>query len=390
MMTKRGNREGSIFQRKEDKKWVASITLDNGKRKVFYGKTKKEVTEKLIKARSEQQQGMLITAPEQTLAQFLADWLETTQKESIRARTYERYEEIVRLHVVPILGHHQLQKLTAQHLQTFYTRKRQEGLSATTIASFHNVLHKALDRAVKWSLVPRNVCELVTPPRRERFEVQTLTVEQTRQLLKAAHGHYLEALFHLALATGMRRGELMGLKWQDIDFATGTLQVRRTLSRIPSKLSAERGRGFEEAEPKTKKSRRSIVIAPFAMETLKQHRLRQREAKLQAGPAWKEHDYVFCTSVGTHLHPDRDILSQLKILLKKAGLPPIRFHDLRHSVATLLLSTGIHPKVVQEILGHSQISITMDIYSHVLPTMQQEAIARLNTAIEPIQEEQKR
>src|SRR5436853_5858572 len=169
----------------------------------------------------------------------------------------------------------------------------------------------------------------------------------------------MEALFCLALATGARRGELMGLKWQDIDFSTNTWHIRRTLSRIPSKLSAEKGRGFEETEPKTRQSRRSVVIAPFAIEALKQHRIRQLEAKLKAGPNWQEHDYVFCTSIGTHIHPDRDILSQLKILLNKAGLPDIRFHDLRHSAATLLLTAGIHPKVVQEILGHSQISMTM-------------------------------
>src|SRR5947208_11081790 len=181
-MSKRGNGEGSIFQRKEDKKWVASITLDDGKRKVFYGKRKKEVTEKLIKARSEQQQGTLITAAEQTLAQFLTDWLEHTQKESVRARTYERYEEIIRLHIIPVLGRHPLQKLAAQHLQAFYTKKRKEGLSPTTVATFHSVLHKALDCAVKWNLVQRNVSELVTPPRREHFEVQPLDSEQTSKL----------------------------------------------------------------------------------------------------------------------------------------------------------------------------------------------------------------
>jgi integrase len=208
--------------------------------------------------------------------------------------------------------------------------------------------------------------------------VQTLTVDQVHKLLEAARGHYMEALFCLALATGMRRGELMGLKWQDIDFSTNTLQIRRTLSRVPSKLIAEKGRGYEEAEPKTKKSRRSVVIAPFAVDALKQHRLRQLEAKLKAGPAWQEHDYVFCTSIGTNLNPSRDILDQLKLLLEKAGLPEIRFHDLRHCSATLLLSAGIHPKVVQEILGHSQISMTMDIYSHVLPNMQQDAMRRLD------------
>ena len=136
-----------------------------------------------------------------------------------------------------------------------------------------------------------------------------------------------------------------------------------------------------KARPKTQKSRRSVVIAPFALEALKKHQVRQREAEITAGPLWQDHGYVFCTSIGTHLNPTRDMLDQLKVLLKKAGLPDIRFHDLRHSAATLLLSVGVHPKVVQEILGHSQISITMDVYSHVLPGMQQEAMSRLNDAL---------
>jgi len=176
----------------------------------------------------------------------------------------------------------------------------------------------------------------------------------------------------------MRRGELLGLKWQDINFSTGTLQIRRILTRVPTKMP---GKGFVEAEPKTQKSRRSIIIAPFVLEALRQHRVRQLEAKLKAGASWQEHDYVFCTSIGTHLHPDRDVLSQLKALLKKANLPDVRFHDLRHSAATLLLSEGVHPKVVQELLGHSNISMTMDVYSHVLPSMQQDAISKLNETL---------
>src|SRR2546425_2392920 len=155
-------------------------------------------------------------------------------------------------------------------------------------------------------------------------------------------------------------------------------QIRRILSRVPTKML---GKGYVEAEPKTQKSRRSIVIAPFALEALQHHRIGKLEAKVKVGPAWQEQDYVFCTSIGTHLNPTRDMLDQLKVLLKKAGLPDIRLHDLRHSAATLLLSVGVHPKVVQEILGHSQISITMDVYSHVLPGMQQDAMSRLNDAL---------
>ena len=161
--------------------------------------------------------------------------------------------------------------------------KLEEGLSTTTVISFHNVLHKALETAVRWNLIARNTCDLVSPPRRKRFEIQPLSMQQIRQLLIASHGHRLEALFILALATGMRRGELLALKWQDLDLEQGTLQVRRILTRIPSKLP---GKGFEEAEPKTGKGRRSIVLPSFTVEALKLHRLRQREVKLKAGPAW--------------------------------------------------------------------------------------------------------
>jgi len=367
-MAKRGQGEGSIYRRK-DGRWTAEISLEGGKSKFLYGKTRKEVQEKLKIALYEQQQGMLVTGPQQKVGQFLIHWLEDVHKHSIRARTYERYEEIVRLHLVPGIGHHQLQKLSPQHLQSFYKKKLEEGLSTTTVISFHNVLHKALQTAVRWNLIARNTCDLVSPPRRKRFEIQPLSVQQIRQFLIAAHGHRLEALFILALATGMRRGELLALKWQDLDLEQGTLQVRRILTRIPSKLP---GKGFEEAEPKTDKGRCSIVLPSFTVEALKLHRLRQREVKLKAGPAWQDHAYVFCTSIGTHLNPTRDVLDVLKSLLGKAGLPDIRFHDLRHSSATMLLGMKVHPKVVQEILGHSQIAVTLDIYSHILPTMQEE------------------
>jgi integrase len=376
-MAKRGHGEGSIYRRK-DGRWAAEISLEGGKSKFLYGKTRKEVQEKLKTALYEQQQGTLVTGPQQKVGHFLIHWLEDVHKQSIRARTYERYEEIVRLHLVPGIGHHQLQKLSPQHLQSFYKKKLEEGLSTTTVISFHNVLHKALQTAVRWNLIARNTCDLVSPPRRKRFEIQPLSMQQIRQFLIVTHGHRLEALFILALATGMRRGELLALKWQDLDLERGTLQVRRILTRIPSKLP---GKGFEEAEPKTDKGRRSIVLPPFTVEALKGHQLRQLEAKLKAGPAWQDHDYVFCTSIGTHLNPTRDVLDVLKSLLEKAGLPDIRFHDLRHSSATMLLGMKVHPKIVQEILGHSQIAITLDIYSHVLPTMQEEAMNKINEAL---------
>ncbi len=212
------------------------------------------------------------------------------------------------------------------------------------------------------------------------YEIQPLNQEQIQRFLAAAVGHRLEALFVLALASGMRKGELMALKWQDINFLAGTLQVRRILTHMPARLNGKGG--YIEAEPKTESSRRNIAIAPFALEKLKEHRVRQLEARLKAGPFWKDNDLVFCSSVGGHLHTSRDVFVQFKRLLKEADLPDIRFHDLRHSAATMLLGLDIHPKVVQEMLGHSQIGMTMDIYSHVLPTMQEEAVSKLNAVLQ--------
>jgi integrase len=386
-MGKRGNGEGSIYQRKEDNKWVGSITLGNHKRKVFYGKTRKEVQEKMKVALHEQQQGTLVKTTSQTVAQFLADWLENTHRRLVRPRTYERYSEVIHLHILPALGHYQLQKLTAQHVQAFYTKKEDEGLASTTIHYYHSVLHNALSTAVKWGLISKNVCDLASPPRKERYEIKPLTMEQAQTLLATVRGHKWEALFTLALATGMRRGELIALKWQDINLKTGTLQVVRVLTRVPTNMP-KREHVYVEAEPKTQKSRRSVLIAPFALEALKEHRVRQLEAKLKAGPFWQEHDYVFCTLHGTHLGPNH-VVEEFKLLLKKAGLPDIRFHDLRHSAATLLLSLGVHPKIVQELLGHTQISMTMDVYSHMLPGMQQDAMSRLNDVFQRQERDEK-
>lgn len=370
-MTRRGHGEGSIYKRK-DGRWAASLTIDGRRRKTFYGKTRREVQEQLKVALREQQQGTLITTPQQTIAQYLTQWLEN-QQSAIRARSFERYEQLVRLHILPVLGRVSLQKLTPQHVQALYTRKIKEGLSQTTVGMIHTVLHKALGDALRWGLVARNMCDAVSPPRIDRHEIQPLSVEQARKLLAEAQGHSLEALFVLALSTGMRRGELLGLKWQDINIATGILQVRRILTR-------SHGNRYVEAEPKTEKSRRSIILPTVTVEALKQHQARQEEARKLAGESWQERGLVFCTSLGTPLNPSK-VLERFKALLRRAGLPSIRFHDLRHSTATILLGMGVHPKLVQELLGHNQISMTMDIYSHALPTMQRDAMNKLDDAL---------
>jgi len=367
-MAQRGHGEGSIYHRK-DGRWAATITLENHKRKTFYGRTRKDVQEQLKIALREQQQGTLVTSPQQSVAQYLQQWLEN-HRSGVRLRTYEWYEQLVRLHLVPAIGRIPLQKLTPQQVQSLYTQKLQEGLSRTTVNTLHAMLHKALEDALRWNLVARNVCDAVTPPRRDRYEIQPFSIEQAQRFLSAAKGHSLEALFVLAVSTGMRRGELLAVKWQDIDFSTCTLHVRRIFTR-------SKGNRYIEAEPKTEKSRRSIVLPALVVDLLSQQRMKQAQAKMEAGAAWQEHDLVFSTSMGTPLNPSK-VIDRFKSLLKKADLPGIRFHDLRHSAASILLGMGIHPKVVQELLGHNQISMTMDIYSHVMPAMHKDAMDRWN------------
>jgi integrase len=367
MSRRRGNGEGSIYQRK-DGRWVASITTGKpGQRKYIYGKTRREVQERLKIALREQQQGMLVTTPQQTVEQFLTYWLDV-RTQSVRIRTHERYRQFVRLHIIPIIGHIQLQKLTAQHIQGMYA-ELEKRLSPSTVNALHAMLHKALKDAVRWNVVARNVADSVDAPHRVYYEIKPLGKEQARVLLDAAKGDSLEALWILALTTGMRRGEIVALKWQDISLEQNMLQVRRIFTRAP-------GRPFIESEPKTEKSRRSIALASVTVEALKQHRIRQLEARSQAGPDWKENDLVFCTAFGTPISPNW-VLVRFKKLLQKAGLPEIRFHDLRHSTATILLSMGMHPKIVQELLGHNRIQETMDTYSHVLPPVHKEAVKRL-------------
>ena len=230
-MGKRGNGEGSIYQR-TDGRWTATLSLEGEggrRRKSFYGRTRKEVQEQLKVALREQQQGTLIATPQQTVEQFLTQWL-ADHKAALRIRSYELYEELCRLHIIPVLGHHRLQKLTPQHVQSFYTKKLNEGLSATTVNCLHAVLHKALKNAVRFNLLARNVCDAVSAPRRGHYEIQPFSIEQAQQFLTIVKGHSLEALFVLAITSGMRRGEILALKWQDINFSNNTIQIRRVFT----------------------------------------------------------------------------------------------------------------------------------------------------------------
>lgn len=371
-MPKRGNGEGSVYKRKTDGKWVASLTLEKGKRKVFYGKTKKEVTEKLVKARSDQQRGMLVASKDQTLKEYLENWLEHVHRPTLRISSYVKYRKVMDSYIIPALGKISLQKLTPQQVQALYAQKLKDGLKPRTVKSIHGLLHKALDDAVKWNLVSRNVCDIVSQPRAPRREPQLLSLSQAQILLDYVKQSRLEAFLVLAITTGMRRGEILALRWSDVDLIEGHLQVKRTVDYIAHY-------GFVETEAKTERGRRKIMLAPFVVEMLNAHRSNQMEERYKMGDKWVDRNLVFCGSQGNYFIPNY-LLKIFKKALTAAGLPRMRVHDLRHSAATILLSMNIHPKVVQELLGHSSINITMDLYSHILPSMQQDVITKLDDA----------
>ncbi len=368
-MARRGHGEGSIYQRK-DGRWTAALTLEDHRRKTFYGKTRKEVQDKLNAALHEQKQGMLSTGPQQTLRVYLERWLEQVCKPTMRPNTYQTYRFNLSHHVIPSLGHIKLQKLTPEQVQAFYVQKQHEGLKPRSIAVVHMALSSALDNAVKWGLVARNVAKLTTLPRIERYEAQILTVEQAYKLLQVARGSRIEVLLLVALTTGMRRGELLALRWGDIDFEQCMLYVRRTVSPIV-------GAGYVEGDPKTKAGRRKIALPDVVIEALKEHRERQEKARIEAGEKWRDLGIVFCNLYGDFYDPG-GMRRKFKKLLRDAGLPDMRFHDLRHSAAMVLAAAQVDLKTAQERLGHGSIATTADIYMQVTMKMQQEAVKKLN------------
>ena len=367
-MARRGHGEGSITQRR-DGRWMAALTLENHKRKYFYGKTRREVQDKLNTALHEQKRGMLVTGPQQTLGTFLQRWLEQVCKLRMRPNTYKEYRSMIRCHLVPTLGHIKLQKLTIGDLQAFYAEKRQT-LKPGSLSVINAALSAALEDALKQGLVARNVAKLIDLPSRERYEGQVLTVEQARKLLETACGSRLDALLLVAVTTAMRLGELVALRWSDVDLEKGALQVRHNLAWVS-------GMGYVEGEPKTKKGRRRIVLPSVVLEALKEHKERQDEARKKSGDRWQERGLVFCNLSGGYFNPNH-VRFLFKKLLKAAGLPDVRFHDLRHSAATVLLAARMDLKAVSEMLGHSSISITADIYQSVLSEQQQEIVKKMD------------
>jgi integrase len=370
---KRGNGEGSITKRK-DGRWMARFTVHTAKgpkRRHIYGRTRQEVATKLAKAMTDRDGGIELDPSSVTVNEYLQRWLNDSVKGSVRPITFESYERLVRVHVVPALGRVKLKALSPAHLQGLYRDRLDAGLSPSTVQRVHAVIHRALKQALRWGLVSRNVSEAANPPKAQRKEIRPLTPEQVRTLLRTAQGDRLGALYALAITTGLRQGELFGLRWEDVDLEAGRLSVRQT-------LTTPKG-GRRLGPPKRSKSRRSVKLTAGAVKALRDHRERQLEEREKLAELWQDHDFVFTTQVGTPLNRHNFFRRCYKPLLEEAGLPrSIRFHDLRHTCATLLLSKNVNPKIVQELLGHANISQTMDTYSHMLPDMQERAASAMD------------
>ncbi|MDP7577949.1 MAG: site-specific integrase [SAR202 cluster bacterium] len=366
---RKGNSEGSIWQRK-DSRWVAAITADNGKRISRYAKTRAEAHKKLQVLLSEQQRGLESNTSRQTMGDFLVEWLES-RRNSLRSTTFARYVELIHIHTIPEIGRIKLSKLQPRHLEKLYTKKLESGLSPTTVRHIHARIHTALEQAMRRGLVFRNVAGLVTPPKRAFREMLFLTPVEARKVLSAAQGDRLESLYILALTSGLRKGELLGLSWNNIDLDNHKLRVEVALL-TDNTL----------APPKTAKGRRVLSLTKLAVDSLRKRKIVQIEEQLLAGSAWRnQRNLVFTNSVGSHLNPSHLSGRLFPALLRRAQVKRIRFHDLRHSTASLLLSLNISHKMVQELLGHSNIGITMDTYSHSMPGLQEEGIARLDTLL---------
>jgi len=348
---------------------VARIKLPDGAFRYFYGRTKEEVRRRLREAQRSVEDGRLPVDARLTLAGFLQRWLDTLPTTNLKPRTIGYYRQYVRTHLAGTeLARKPLARVTPQDLRELYARKLAGGLSRSTVHHIHAVLHRALGLAYREGAVPRNVADLVDGPGFVKSEMHVLTGDEPERFIEAVRGEPLEALFVVAITAGLRQGELLALKWDNVDFQRGELEV------IGS-LSGQRREDRLIVTPKTGKGRR-VSLAPPALAVLREHRKGQTELRLMLQTNWLDRGLVFCDKSnhpGDYL-PAAGLNRALDRILVKAGLSRVRFHDLRHTAATRMLSRGIHPKIASEMLGHSSIQVTLDRYSHVTSTMQRDAV----------------
>lgn len=379
MAKRRGHGEGAVYKR-QDGRWTAVLELgwqgDKRVRHSYYGRTKRDALDKLEEARAKLVAGLPLGDARQTVTDFLDAWLRDIVKPNARPNTYKAYEVKVRLHLKPGLGRQRLARMTPQHVQAYVAAAQTAGVPPGAIKYSLMVLSVALSHAERQGLVARNVARLAVAPRVEQREIVPLDVEDARRFLDAVRGLRLEALYRVALALGIRQGEALGLGWPNVD-----LDERVARIRVQLQLNTQTNQ-LELVELKSEKSRRSINLPDFAVRALREHRARQNKERLRVGAAWtdwKGAGLVFTNEIGMPIFA-REIRREMDKLRVAAKLPGLRFHDTRHTCATLLLAQGVPERVVMEILGHTNLRMTQR-YMHVLPPLRQDAADRLDVAL---------
>ncbi|UNZ16682.1 site-specific integrase [Streptomyces sp. 891-h] len=395
----RANGEGTIYQRK-DGRWEAAgyvLAADGSRKRVrVYGTTRREAADKLAEKIADSNRGLPVATADSTVGDYLTYWLGSVAVHRLRENTHTRYAACVRLHLIPGLGTKKVARLTAKDVRTFLDRLRttcqccaqgldamrkkccavgeccQKQLSAATVTYVHSVLKSALEHAVREDELPRNVARNVKTTTHQPRRFRPLTAAEARRFLDAARADRLHALYELALRTGLRKGELLGLRWEDLDLTTGTASIRRSLQRT-------RTGGLTHLPTKTRASERRIALPTECLHSLKKHQERQDKERETASSAWQDSSLVFTTPMGRPLDP-ANLTRRFRTFLNRAGLRRIRFHDLRHSTATLLLEQGVDLVVIKELLGHAHIGVTAGVYAHVRLRLQRQAIDTLGNA----------
>ncbi|GMW05075.1 MAG: site-specific integrase [Dehalococcoides mccartyi] len=367
---------GHITKRSKDSYSIV-LELDKdpvtGKRKqqwITVIGTKKNAEKKLSELLSQIDTGSFIKPGKTTIREYLIRWLDDYVKVNLSPRSFERYSGIIIKHLIPDFGRLTLTQLKPEHLQRHYTTKLREGLSARTVRYHHAIIHSSLQTAVKWGLVARNVADAVEPPRIQRTEMQIWNEEEINIFLENLKDSPYYVLFYTALFTGMRRSELLALRWQDIDLILGQIHVNRSLHHLKDGT-------YIFSQPKSAKSSRTIALTPSTIITLREYQQKQKLERAMFNFPFSDESLIFSDIEGKPFRPNT-ITRAWTTQANKCELSPIRFHDARHTHASLMLKQGIHPKVVQERLGHSSIQMTIDTYSHIAPGIQEAAANRFD------------
>jgi integrase len=379
MAHRRGNGEGSIYQREIDGRWFGSIvvgfdTKGRQKRRTVSAKSRREVVSKLTKLQRDISDGLSPQLESISLAQLLTRWHEDVLPRQVKESAQQNYWSVARIHLIPILGAKKLSALTTLDVDGLLAAKARQGCAPSTVRRVRAVLCQALDQGVRWGYVTRNVAKLSRSPKLPRREGRTMSSHQVRLFLKALSGHPHESLYALMLATGLRRGEALGLRWDDYDKESGTMQVRRQLQRLESGLVA--------VDTKTSTSRRSVNLPRGIVGMLETRREQQAEEAIFLGQEWINSGYIFTTKFGTPLDP-RNLLREFKGICEDAGLGDWHIHELRHSAASLMLAQGVKIQVVSDILGHASIRMTADVYGHILAPDRHAAAETMNNLLFP-------